>query len=43
MYGLAGVGAIIGTVASGGAVAIGLLSGVAGGALGHTAGKKHVK
>jgi hypothetical protein len=43
MFGMAGIGAVIGTVASGGAVAIGLIAGVAGGAIGHTAGKKHVK
>jgi hypothetical protein len=42
MYGMAGVGAVLGTVASGGAVVIGLLAGATGGAIGHTAGKKHV-
>lgn len=42
MYGMAGVGAIVGTLASGGAVAVGLIAGAAGGAIGHKAGKKHV-
>lgn len=36
---MAGVGAVIGTVASGGAAAIGVLGGVAGGALGYKGGK----
>ena len=43
MYGMAGVGAIVGTLASGGAVAVGLIAGGVGGAIGHKAGKKHVK
>lgn len=43
MYGMAGVGAVVGTVASGGAVAIGLIAGVTGGAIGRAAGKRHVK
>ena len=41
MFGMAGVGAIVGTIASGAAV-VGLISGGVAGAIGHKAGKKHV-
>jgi len=42
MFGFAGFGAVVGTLATGG-LAAAVLGGAAGGAIGHTAGKKHVK
>jgi hypothetical protein len=42
MWGMAGVGAIVGTIASG-AAAVGLIAGGVSGAVGYKAGNKHVQ